>query len=226
MFLRKTRPHRPTKSGEEGATERKSPALQALFEQMDDGNRQRVLDLGPASGENVAFFADRACTLHVEDLYTTLRDRIAAGPGRAEELLPIPEETRFDVVLTWDLFNYVDAEELADLASRLARLCRPGALLYAMIGYLAEIPDRPTRYRLINSSTLLYDPPSTLTSASKRYSTRDLSQALRGFRLATSFLLRNGYQEFLFIREEDSETQAEEEGTDSIHDGTSTPASP
>jgi len=203
VFLRKSRPHRPTKSGEDGATERKSPALRALFEHLGDGHRQRVLDLGPASGENVAFFAERACTLHVEDLFTTLRERVAAGPGRGEPLLHLPEETRFDVVLTWDLFNYLELEELSDLAADLGRLCRPGALLYAMIGYLAEIPDRPTRYRLLNSSTLLYDPPSKLTSASKRYTTRDLCQALSGFTMSTSFILRNGYQEFLFVREED-----------------------
>ena len=204
MFRRKT-PLRPTKSGEHGATERSSPALKALFEEIEGGHLRRVLDLGPASGENVSFFAERACTLHVEDLYTTLRDRAAAGPGRGGQVLPLSPDTGFDVVLTWDLFNYLDPEELAALARQLKRLCTPGALLYSMIGYLAEIPDRPTRYRLLDSGTLLYDPPSTLSSASKRYSTRDLNQVLRGFRMHTSFLLRNGYQEFLFVREDEAQ---------------------
>jgi hypothetical protein len=213
IFRRKP-PARPTKSGEQGLTKRSSPALKALFDHLGDDTRPRVLDLGPACGENLAFFADRAGSLHVEDLYTTLRDRTGAV-SRPETLLPLPAGTQFDVVLTWDLFNYLEPAELKVVAGHLRRLCSPGALLFAMAGYLAQIPDRPTRFRLVDTETLLYDVPSALSSVSHRYSTRDISQALRGFSLRTSFLLRNGYQEFLFVRDTEAAARA---GSDSAHE--------
>jgi hypothetical protein len=156
-----------------------------------------VLDLGPARPENVAFFARLPCRLHVEDLYRTLAGR--RGAGLPDDILQLPLETRLDAVLAWDLFDYLDADLLRALAPRLADLCRPGALLFALVSYLGTIPDRPLDFRLGDGDLLLYG-PSPRRRPGPRHAARELEKLLAGFQFQSSYLLRNGYQEFLLTR--------------------------
>jgi hypothetical protein len=175
-----------------------SLALAALLDELRSRPRVAVLDLGPARPENVAFFARLQCRLHVEDLYRTLAGR--GGLGLAEDVLRLPPEPGFDAVLAWDLFDYMETEVLVALAPRLAALCRPGALLFALVSYLGTIPDRPLDFRLGDGDTLRYAGSPPRRRPGPRRAAREMERLLAGFRFRSSYLLRSGYQEFLFVR--------------------------
>ncbi|HVT61550.1 MAG TPA: class I SAM-dependent methyltransferase [Thermoanaerobaculia bacterium] len=128
---------------------------------------------------------------------SALADRLFA------ELLPFPPETRFDAVLAWDLFNYMERREVSALARHLTRFCRPGALLFALISILKQIPAQPIRFRILDSERLAYEPRTTASRPCPRYAPAELDNWLRGFRLDRSFLMRHGIQEYLFVREQD-----------------------
>jgi hypothetical protein len=123
--------------------------------------------------------------------------------GRFDRLLAFPEDTRFDAVLIWDLINYLERREVAALARQLARFCRPGAIMFALISILKQIPAEPMRFRILDHETLAYEPRTAATRPCPRYAPAELNELLRGFRLDRSFLMRHGIQEYLFARRSD-----------------------
>ncbi len=167
----------------------RSPGWKALLQSLPADRKLDVLDLGAAVPENIAFLSSRRVRLEIEDLYS------ASPPSLA------PGEPRFDAVLAWDLFDYLDRPTAAALAARLAAECRPGASLFALVCYRQEIPPRPVRFKIADAENLAYTEIAPGFRSCPRWSARDLGRLLAGFRVHGTFLLRNGRQEFLFVRE-------------------------
>lgn len=180
------------------------PALLAGF----GGERKRqVLDLGPAVGSNIEFLSGFGCRLYIEDYFAALASRghPAGRPDLAilPDLARFPLETRFDAVLAWDLFNYLERRELAALGQALLPACQPGAVLFALISIGKTMPAQPGRYRMVDVENLAYERVTAADRPCPRYAPSELAELLRGFRLDRSFLLRHGIQEYLFTREPD-----------------------
>lgn len=96
-----------------------------MLQRVEEGERVTVLDVGPALPETVAFFSNGPCTLHIADLFSALplppEDAGFAYSEQFRALLPLPRNTRFDICLFWDLFNYLPAAA----ASALMQVLRP-----------------------------------------------------------------------------------------------------
>lgn len=191
----------------------RSLAFAALLEGLRPDHKLQVLDLGTAVGSNVDFLSRFDCKLYIEDLYSALAGRVpAAGgeeglrPQEIDELLPLPESALFDVVLAWDLFNYLDRDDLRRLMRHLARFCRPGAVVLALISIQKQMSAQPIRFRIVDEANLLYELRTVHQRPAPRYASYDLGEMLEGFRIDRSFLMRHGIQEYLFVREEDEET--------------------
>jgi hypothetical protein len=186
----------------------RSLAVQALLDDLRGEGGRRVLDLGAASGINVEFLSQFASRIQIEDLYGTL---VAAGfPRESTEpddpfpfpaLLPFAEGSLFDVVLVWDLFDYLDRANIGALVRHLHSFSNRGAYLLALSSTLKEIPARPIRFRFLDRQTLRYERDSDEMRAAPRYTPRDFTQMMAGFRVQHSFLLKHGVQEYLFVRE-------------------------
>ena len=183
--------------------EHQSLALPALCRGLETG-RQRILDLGPAIGTNVAFFSNLPCNLFIADLHEALYPGSAEGVMRRrenfDELLTneLPEESDFDLVLAWDLLNYLDEEEMRSLSHHLAAVCTPGAVLYALITTRKVMPNKPAAYRIVDPSRLAYEIDSGVRREAPRYKEPVLNRAMPEFSVESSYLLRNGMQEYLF----------------------------
>lgn len=120
---------------------------------------------------------------------------------RLGELLQFPPGTELDAVLAWDLLNYMDRREVAALARLLVPVCRPGALLFALVSILKLAPAEPLRFRILDGEHLSYEARSAVERPCPRYAPAELAELLRGFRLDRSYLMRHGVQEYLFARE-------------------------
>ncbi|HEY2291270.1 MAG TPA: methyltransferase domain-containing protein [Thermoanaerobaculia bacterium] len=181
----------------------RSLALAALCEEIRR-RKLTVLDLGSAVGSNVEFLSQFGCKLFIEDLYAALSTRMdgdLAGPGFFAEFLSVPEDTRFDVILAWDLFDYLQRKELATFAEQLRRYTNRGALIFALISYLKTIPAQPYRFRIKDDQHLIYERRTGAERPSPRLAPAEVTNLLKEFRVDRSFLLKHGIQEYLLIRE-------------------------
>ena len=124
----------------------------------------------------------------------------ASGVAAVVQRHFIPPQTRFDAVLAWDLFNYLPAGLLRDLAAHLSRYCIAGTPLYALIAARSEIPAEPMRFRVRDERHVTYEPASAATRPSPGHSPRELETLIPGFGVSRSVLLRNGMQEHVFVR--------------------------
>ncbi len=181
----------------------RSLALAALCEEIRR-RKLTVLDLGSAVGSNVEFLSQFGCKLFIEDLYAALSSRTdgdVTGPSFFADFLSVPDDTRFDVVLAWDLFDYLQRKELAAFAEQLRNYTNRGALLFALISYHKTIPAQPYRFRIKDEQHLIYERRTGAERPSPRLAPAEVTNLLKGFRVDRSFLLKHGIQEYLLVRE-------------------------
>lgn len=185
-----------------------SLGLKALVQMLRGDRKYHVLDLGSSVGINVEFLTEFASKIYIEDLYSTLdSSRVVAEDGEvAEELpfdewLPFGKDTRFDIILSWNVLDYLKSEEIRALILYLNDYCRPGTLLFCLSSRLKEIPARPTQFKIVDEQTLMYSSESSQMRPSPRHTPLDFTQMMVGFRVHNSFLLKNGMQEYLFVHE-------------------------
>lgn len=163
-----------------------------------------VLDLGSASGPNVSFFAQLGCKLFIADLSNSLFG--ATNPGDRAFALDqaldrdIPAGESFDLILLWDLFDYLDDAEIRILAARLRPLCHEKTLLYATVSIRKRIPDRPSRYEIRDASSISCSPATQFERPAPLHKEPDLAKLMPDFEVESTFLLRHGTQEYLFRR--------------------------
>lgn len=185
-------------------TEYKSLALNALVGQLREDRKYNILDLGPAFGANVAFLSQFACKLHIADLYQSLtstpllpkQDDVLPQPD-FERLLPYQKGTRFDIILAWDLLNYIQGNHIESLAHHLAGFCHTRTLMLTFISTQKQIPDEPTKFRIVDQQHLSYEVCTAAMRHCPRYNSLELKKRVPGFTINSSFLLKNGMQEYL-----------------------------
>ncbi|MGB6364333.1 MAG: hypothetical protein WBG64_16830 [Thermoanaerobaculia bacterium] len=190
-----------------GTTESPSLALKYLLGHLDETRWSKILDLGPAVGANVEFFTQYSCKLFIADLFQAFspgRSSLGLGGGalsrRLQQDLPSRDQAPFDIILAWDLLNYLEPEEMETAGRHLAALCNPKGLLFALLSNHHQLPDRPISFGIVDIDTLAYDNRSTATRPSPHYREPDLKRHLPAFVVETSFLLRNGMQEYVLAR--------------------------
>jgi hypothetical protein len=183
----------------------KSLGLNVLLDTVRDDQSYSILDLGSALEENVRFWSQFSCKLYIQDFYRSYRDRKAAVTPEEESeeaalsaLLPFGDDTVFDIILAWDLFNYFGLRELKVLVQRLIRWCRPGTLLFMLISDLPNIPVSPTMFRILNREQMIHEIPTQETRPCPRHQPRDIAKLMARFTVSCSFLLRRGIQEYVF----------------------------
>lgn len=201
---RRPRPE-PAEEAPTGPETHHSLALPDLLSQLHPDRRLHILDLGPAIGANVDFWTERhLCTVEVADLYPTLLAAPRADPVAAvAAALPDNGSRPVDVVLAWDVFNYLDRPRLKALGERLAARSRPGTLLLALLWTGKEIPAEPGRFLIQDDSHLAYGVDLARKRPGPRYRPSEIAAMTPGFSTDRSFLLRHGVQEYLLLRERD-----------------------
>lgn len=198
-----------TTTARPGSVIYKSLALGALLQQLDPGRKHSILDLGKACGENINFWSQVPARISLPDFYPSLVSETAGITVDEENpydyeplfkrLLSCPGDYSFDVILGWDLFNYLESSQLGGFVRALRSICHPGSLVFVLISTLHQIPPEPTNFKILDRERLVYDNPSPATRTCPRYQPRDIKLMMVGFEVLVSFLLRHGMQEYLFV---------------------------
>lgn len=185
-----------------------APLFRLLVDQLDAGGRHVILDLGAASTPMLSLLGRFRCRVDIADLASDggIERMNAEADGedlvaRAQSLLPEPrgDDDVLDLVLCWDLPNYLKPAALSALMAAIAAHARPNALAHALIVYSERsMPDRPGRFVPTEDLKLVNRGSPAAEIAAPRYSPDDLRRIMSGFAIERAMLLANGMQEFLF----------------------------
>jgi hypothetical protein len=181
-----------------------------------------VLDMGSTSPSNIRFFTSRGHKNYSEDLLWSSLDpglRIRDGAGNTvldskkflDENLVYPN-SHFDVVLCWNLPDYMEESLVKPTIDRLWSLMKPGGFLLAFFHTRDAGPDSTCyRYHVTDSDLLEMQevkiaPPGRPASEKKSprlqrvFNNRHIETLFRDFASIKFFLARDAIREVLVVR--------------------------
>jgi len=184
----------------EAVEERHSPGLAAAISALPRDRPARVLDLGAVNGANVQFFAERGARLWIADLVRVVGAEEDQEDALRAALPPLAEDDPFDLILAWDVLNYLERDRVERLSSRLATLCRPGAALLAIMVNASEMSGSPLRYTIRSADSVRFGTTEASRRPAPQWPPAVVERCLQGFEVKHSFVLRSGVQEYLATR--------------------------
>lgn len=135
----------------------RSPGITAIYNELKTSTRNNVLDLGSASAASFQFFSRLSCHIHFEGLDTFLEEcgeawvsGEALRAGLDDYLSTFADDKPFDVILAWDILNYVDRETLQWLIARLNQYSRANTLLHTVKYMGRNLPATPRHFQILD----------------------------------------------------------------------------
>lgn len=188
----------------------RAPGLRTALERLRRPGAS-ILDLGPPLAQNVSFFNRLGARVRILDLEATLvEERLWVAPAKLDHwearvpaVLDLDPEARFDLVLAWDLMNYLGRERWPTVAKELVARVAPGGMVHLLARTGKEMPDRPSHFRWIDSDQIREEPRATATRQAPRLSHGEIEKLNPGLAAAKSFLDKTGLQELLLERSEE-----------------------
>lgn len=148
---------------------RRSSGLGELARTWSSQEGLCILDLGATSASNIRYFTERSHRIYSEDLLSASTDPALMSKdeqGNAvldsrlflEENLLYPA-AHFDVVLCWNLPDYLDESLVKPVVGRLWSVLKPGGMLLAFFHTKDAGPDAPCyRYHITGPDALEMQP--------------------------------------------------------------------
>lgn len=144
---------------------RRSSGLAELARSLASEEALCVLDLGSTSPNNIRYMTERGHKIYSEDLLVASTDpSLAAKDEQGNVVLDskkfladnlVYPSAHFDVVLCWNLADYLDESLVKPVVGRLWSMLKPGGVLLAFFHTKEAGPDAPCyRYHIVGSDTL------------------------------------------------------------------------
>jgi hypothetical protein len=184
-----------------------APLFQDLVNGLDETRRRVVLDLGAASTEMLALLSRGRCRVEIADFAhfggIDMLNSLEPGPSLIEAadswFADQSEGDLIDLILCWDLPNYLTLDALSALMTAIGHRARPGAIGHALIFYAdRDMRDHPGRFIPTADGELIDYGTQGTAVAAPRYSPEELRHNMGPFAIDRGRLLRNGMQEYLF----------------------------
>jgi hypothetical protein len=179
-----------------------SQLLSSLFAPFDLDRRLTVLHIGPALPETVEFFSRFRCKLFFVDLFSELPLEADEETGlpleqQIADLLALPPETRFDICLFWDVFNFLDSRAVSALMGALRPHLHSESLAHGFAVYNLKSPQGGKFYGIRECNALnVRNRPSMLPGYAPHPQSK-LKTLLNCFNFHRSVLLADGRLELL-----------------------------
>jgi len=189
-----------------------SNLLPAVFKRLDLDKRIVVLDMGPAVPSTVSFFNHFKCRLSFVDIYGEQFIVCPDADSSHEELvaqvtksLNLDANTKIDICLFWDLFNYLNDAMVRALIEALEP-----HINHSTSGYVIGTRDSRNqlpfcRYGIVDKSNLIANSGSGTQGTIYPRSQRDLNRLVDYFEIDRGRLLSEGRAEYLIFENRDSD---------------------
>ena len=181
-----------------------APLFHSLIKRLQTGGRWVVLDLGTVHSATIRELGKFRCRLEFVELadgLDSLNGEIDPRRIRqtADALLPPRRTEQTDIVLCWDLINYLNQPALTAVMECIALRCKRGALAHGLVYSSAKsMPQRPSTFIPVDDQHILQQLNPGIERPAPRYSPEDLARCMPRYSVERGRLLRNGMQEFLF----------------------------
>lgn len=179
--------------------EQASLALEHIVSRLDHAPHCGILDLGSPTAANLELYSRHDAKITFADLYRFYAPMRTGGTSSklfTESLPRAPMQV--DVVLAWDLFDYLSLDEITWLRQSLAQHCAPGAILHALVSSEGLISDTPSFFTIVDDKTLLVEESGPPVRPSPALSEHTLVGSLHELTVQSRFRLRRATIEYLF----------------------------
>ncbi len=163
-----------------------------------------IVDLGAASGNNLEFLSSNyTYKIYIASFNELITENDGSLVGQVGEKLFshgstfFEKNTQIDLILIWDLFNYVSSKQANAWFEYLTNFCHDKTIVHAMWSTQDRIPNYPGQFKILTSNRLQcqYAPGER---SSQHFNTTQLGKIMPGFVVRRSFQFQNGMQECLF----------------------------
>lgn len=186
-----------------------SPLLSSLLSDYSEQDYFEVMDIMPASGQLIDLFSAYHCKLYLPACHASLcklsLEELDTDNKLNRALINIfgfkkQNKAALNLILLWDLPNYLDANILSELIQYLLPHCAADVMLHTYIHTREHMPATPGIYKLQSDRRIAVEQNSTQTSLSPMYYQESLQKAMSPFLVQRGILLSGGMQEYLLKR--------------------------
>jgi len=183
----------------------RSPLLFGVLQSLDPDKRLNVLDLSPANPSLIEHFSNYHCKLFLPGCRDALleqeideEDDDASLLRKTQRVLTLPEiSASFDLILLWDLPNYLDKRLLQALMTLLSGYADKSSVLHSYIHTRQTMPNTPAGFRFSPEQNVIVEISAPWTAACPAYHQALLNKLMSPFKVNRGMLLSNGLQEYL-----------------------------
>lgn len=185
------------------------PTLARALEAAFHKDRPEILHLGSLCGQTVVYLAERGARVAVEGFdppeprFEPEKDDEGEAPPVAPLRINQPDGT-FDLVLAWELLDFIPADRLNEFTAELGRVLIPGGrlLLFSLSGSGKQDQPQvsPGRYRILADDKVSRESIDEPNRRRYDYATRIIERALEPLSIQTIHLQRNQLREFLAMK--------------------------
>ena len=208
---------------------RRSSGLAELGRLWDSETPLCILDLGSTSPSNIGFFTERGHKIYSEDLLVASTEpQLVSKDEQGTVVLDsrkfladnlLYPAAHFDVVLCWNLADYLDESLVRPVMGRLWSVLKPGGMLLAFFHTKDAGPDSPCyRFHIVAKDTLEMQrivmrrearrgPTGVIHTAitdsfrlQRVFNNRHIETLFRDFASIKFFLARDNVREVLVVR--------------------------
>ena len=178
-------------------------ALPKLLSALRLYKQARLLDLGPATEENVTFFGEQIqCRIFIEDLFRDIDQHVIQGETSALENFFISRfsqaDNSVDCVFAWDIFDYLEQPAKKALATQLMRIISPSGFLLTFFSGSQSYESVYTRRIILDESTLKNREYPGACNKKAPMLNRDIIKLFDQMKVVEQLLLRTSVREILF----------------------------
>ena len=181
-----------------------APLFEQAISELDPEKRVVVLDLGMVRSGTVELFSAYRCRLDVVSLPASLsqlasRDEAEDRKACLGRLFDTQEREPLDLILCWNLLNYLQRADIRDLLELLAPRLKYGTRLHALVEYASPLmPATPGFWIPDMNARLHASQVDQEQTESPRYKPKELERMMPQLGPERTVLLGNGLQEYLF----------------------------
>jgi hypothetical protein len=173
--------------------EYQSPCLLSIRKYLREHPRSSVLDLGNFNNSKLQYLSVSQCKI----------DALGLCLDNKYGLDCISKAGMYDLVLCWDLLNYLSEEGLLQFFAYLDKHTKKNAFLYFFTRNQAMMPTTPCDFQLSLPNKLHISTFNDEEVECPRYSSLFIKERLLMFYNQRAFLLKNGLQENIWAKSPD-----------------------
>jgi SAM-dependent methyltransferase len=197
---------------------RRSSGIAEISRLLNSEDPLRVLDLGSTSANNIRFLTAKGHKNYSEDLLQASLDPAIQVKNEFGKL--VPDEKKFlgenltypnglfDVVLCWNLPDYMEESLVKPTIDRLWSIMKPGGLLLVFFHTRDAGPDAPCyRFHITGTDMLEMQEVRLTVKGDKQnprlqrvFNNRNIENLFRDFASIKFFLARDAIREVLLVR--------------------------